>query len=225
MRLLILFLATGGVAGECFGQVVKLEFSGTLSSVEDHLGMLDGMQIGDSFHGFVAYDLSHPVTGSSVSSGQQRQSYVFTTNVWPKPIGLWARIGDKLIGTRMTGSPFDRFHVEVIDHFSSFQDTVNFGSGNYGASFFDVSQFNDRGMGFQLIGDYGILSDVKLPLNFAENLWTSNYFHAFANANGNISGFSFGGPIEFFEAVPEPATFALLLPLFGLIARRHTRCN
>jgi hypothetical protein len=224
LKLLLLILASGCVAGECFGQVVKLGFSGTLTSVTDHLGALDGMQVGDHFSGFAAYDLSHPASGSSPSSEEQRESYGFTTSEWPQPIGLWARVGNKMIGTRLSGSPFERFHVEVIDYFSSFRDVVNFGSSNFGSNFFDISQFNDRGMGFQLTGDYNVLSGIELPTAFDVSQWTSNSFSAFANANGNIPGFSFGGPIEFFEVVPEPAIFSFLLPLIGLVVRRHTRC-
>ncbi len=124
----------------------------------------------------------------------------------------------------MTGSPFERFHVEVIDYFSSFVDVVNFGSSNFGSNFFDISQFSDRGMGFHLEGDYNVLSDIELPASFDVSQWTSNSFNAFANANGNILGFSIRGPIEFFKVVPEPAMFALLLPLIGLAERRRTRC-
>jgi hypothetical protein len=217
-----IFLLLIAAACSVRAEVTTAKFAGTVGKVLDPLNAFNGgIAIGDYFTATVAYDLAHPGGPIVSDANSQREFYQYAEPDWHEPLGIVVTINGFSFDTDITGTPDNRFHLEVIDWLNnSSPDALNMGSSQFEMNVNGAGSYNDIGLAIQLRGVSTTITSTDQPSSIDLADWAlARALSIFGNAQG-VDGFRISG---FITGVPEPGTLCLLtiLGFAGLLVRRR----
>jgi hypothetical protein len=193
--------------------LVTVNFSGTITSIDDPKGFISGSKVGDSFSGKLVYD----DTAKIAVPGANPAEYDYLTSTTPpfaSPLGLTFTVGSHTFDPHYPGVM--QIHVQNDLASSKFPDafvavaSVGLGTGTTLAAF-GVADTTGTA-----------LSSTDLPTSLDLSKFNNGEFNLVGSAGTNI----FAGTINVGAAsVPEPASVTLLglgvVAIGGWILRRR----
>jgi hypothetical protein len=192
--------------------LVTVNFSGTVTSIDDPSGYITGAKIGDTFSGTVVYDTS--LAPDVPGANPETYTYLHTTTPpFATPLGItvtldghtFASDGAGLmqitVQNDLAGKPFPDVFGAVAD--------VSLGGGTHTLAGFALGDSTGKA-----------LSSTALPTGIDLSQWTVGDFNL---TNPTSATNIFAGTVNL-NSVPEPASVMLLsLGMLGAVAARLRR--